>query len=166
MRVDAQLAARAIASRLTVTALAIRASALDAKTAGLRALRLAREEAVRQEEARRSAMAFWDNIDTSAGLDACHPWKGERKWNHTTGTDAGRYEHGAFRCDECKSWIAQRVLVFKTYGREVPADLDVSPICGDHLCVNIRHMAIVKHGGQKNDRANRAVPVEEYFRDR
>lgn len=148
-----------------MTALSYRLDALDPKTARLRTLRLARDEEVRQEAARRSAMSFWDNINTSGGVDACHPWNGERKWNHHTAKPSeARYEHGVFRCEGCKSWIAQRVLVFKTYGREVPDDHDVSPICGDHLCVNIRHMSIVKHGGTKDARANRAVPVEEFFK--
>lgn len=138
-------------------ALAIRASALDPKTAGLRALRLARDEAIKREAERVAAMTFWDHIDTRAGSDACHPWTGAKRWNRD------RYEEGEWEEEDVNTRIARRHLIVKTFGCDLPPDRDVSPICGDHLCMNIHHMAIVGHGGHKTDRAERAVLAEEFF---
>lgn len=135
------------------------------KTERLRALRLVKEAADAEEKRRhahrKSAEGFWDNIDTSGGPDACHPWTGETKWNHPPG-DA-RFEQGVFYYEGCESFIATRVLCFATYGIEVPRHLDIMPLCGDHLCSNVRHMLVTPHGGSGDCRLERAVTVEEYF---
>jgi len=132
-----------------------------------RAARLARDAHLAQEAARKahreSAAGFWDNVDTSAGLDACHPWQGERSWNHP---DPGcvRYERGVFRgYDGADSYFATRVACFARFGKPVPKGMDVTPICGDHLCMNVRHFAIVAHGGNGDKRINRAIPAAEFF---
>lgn len=170
-----------------MSALAIHADRLDPNTARLRELRLARDAEVRSAQAAhlaavraassatprtsctscivaRSRPYFWDNVDTSGGVDACHWWTGERKWNHQS-ADVERYEDGHWSERGCKSRIARRVLMFKTYGREVPEDLDVSPLCDEHLCCNVKHMVITPHGGPKDGRLAHAIPAEEYFCD-
>lgn len=129
-----------------------------------RAARLAKEA---QEKVRRahavSAPNFWDNIDTSAGPDACHPWQGATRFNHPEGMT--RYEEAIFEGYEgSDTRYAQRILMFAIYGKAVPRDMDVSPICEDHLCCNVRHLAIIKHGGRGPARDCTAVPAEEYFR--
>lgn len=132
----------------------------------LRELRLAKEAQEAAERAhRKSAASFWDNIDSSGGPDACHPWTGERRWNHNDPNTA-RYEYGVFYYEGCNSYHAARVLCHATYGREPPQDMDVMPLCGDHLCCNLKHFAITPHGGNGDKRLNRAVPVEEYFSER
>lgn len=138
-------------------AIAYRASALDAKTAGLRALRLARDAAVQREIERKAAMTFWDHINTSGGINACHLWTGAKRWNRD------RYEEGEWEEEGVSTRIARRHLIVKMFGRDLPNDHDVSPTCDNHMCMNIRHMAIIKHGGHKTDRAARAVPAEEFF---
>ena len=129
-----------------------------------RAARLAKEatDAAREVEHghRCSAPVFWDNVDTSGGPDACHLWTGETKFNHPEGTNS-RFEQGKFTYEGCESWISTRVLCYATFGREVPRDLDVTPLCGDHLCCNVKHLCITPHGG--GDRLGRAVTVEEFF---
>lgn len=133
-------------------------------TAKLRDARLAAQalEAKRERDAR-SAPGFYDNIDTSGGPDACHPWRGDRSWNHPE-PDATRYERGVFQYDGCNSRFHTRVLCFATFGQEPPLDMDVIPLCGDHLCSNIRHMCIGPHGGHLNHKLGLAVPVEEFFK--
>lgn len=166
-------------------ALAIHAELLDPKTARLRALRLERDATRQQELDARTERylaaaaatprapryssgparaTFWDNIDTSGGVDACHWWTGGRKWNHPD-ANRERYEDGNWREPGCRTHIARRVLMFKTYGRELPEDKDVSPLCDEHLCCNVRHMVITPHGGPKEERLRHAIPVEEYFCD-
>jgi hypothetical protein len=135
-----------------------------------RAARLEKEEREAAIEAKRmkdahSAPGFFDNIDTSGGLDACHPWTGERKWNHTEtgGEKVKGYEHGVFEYDGCDSFIHTRVLCYAIFGQQVPRDMDVIPICGDHLCSNIRHMCIGPHGGNRDCKLAKAAPAEEFF---
>lgn len=134
-----------------------------------RDLRLAKEAAEAQEKARAahraSAAGFWDNINTSGGVDACHPWEGALRFNHPVGC-ASRYQQGIFEGYEgATSDYAHRVACFATFGQNVPDDMDITPICGDHLCMNLRHMAVVKHGGRGEKRDNTAVPVHEFFCD-
>lgn len=118
-----------------------------------------------REAHRRSAAGFWDNINTSGGEDACHLWEGERRWNHPPTYNGERYESPTFDGYEgCDSDYAARVACFAAYGRNVPPDHDVTAICGERLCVNLRHLAVVKHGGGNGDkRMNAAVPVAEFF---
>lgn len=141
-------------------------SALHRRIATQRAARLARDAEIAAhkviEHHRQSAPMFWDNIDSSGGLDACHLWTGAAKWNHPPDAVA-RFEQGCFSYEGCETWIATRVLCFALYGREPPRDMDIMPICGDHLCCNVRHLAIVPHGGVGSKRINKAVPVEEFF---
>lgn len=111
------------------------------------------------------AGAFWDCVDTSGGADACHPWTGAKKWNHPE-TREVRYEEPVFQHRELiiDTRIATRVLMFAVYGKEVPADMDVRPLCENHLCCNMRHMAITPHGGSNAERRMAlAVPAEEFF---
>lgn len=131
-----------------------------------RAARLARDaaaEALKRERRthEENAPSFFDNIDTSGGLDACHEWTGCRKWNHSE-AGATSYEHGFFDYEGCVSRISTRVLCFATFGREPPRGLDITPLCGNHLCMNLRHLCVTPHGG--GDRLSRATPVEEFFR--
>lgn len=140
--------------------------ATHANTQRLRAMRLAKEAQEAAERAHRKSAAFlWDNIDSSGGPDACHPWTGERRWNHND-PKASRYEYGCFNYENCSSYHAARVLCYATFGREPPLDMDVMPLCGDHLCCNLKHLAITPHGGIGDKRWNRAIPVEEYFNER
>jgi hypothetical protein len=120
------------------------------------------------EEARKvhlkSAAGFWDNIDTSGGPDACHNWTGETKRNHSEcEAAASHYIHGVFEYEGCESWLSHRVLLFARYGKQPPEDLDVVPLCGNHLCHNLRHLVIAPHGGRGDARMNKAVPVQEFF---
>lgn len=131
----------------------------------MRAQRAAREAVVVSEKRRghnRSAPFFFDNIDGSAGIDACHPWTGQTTWNHTNGQHKA-YEHGVFRFDGCHSEIATRVMCYATFGHEVPRTYDVTPLCGDHMCMNIKHFCIAPHGGV--DKLKQAVTAEEFFRE-
>jgi hypothetical protein len=133
-----------------------------------RELRMAKEAAEAQEKARAahraSAAGFWDNIDTSGGDDACHLWQGARRWNHPATYTGERYESAIFEGYEgCDSVYAGRVACFAVYGRNVPEDHDVTAICGERLCINLRHLAVVKHGGCGDSRLNQAVPIAEFF---
>jgi hypothetical protein len=143
-------------------------SSLAAMMSKQRDARLARDAQKATETARRmhrtSAPNFWDNVNTSGGVDACHPWEGATRYNHPAGV-LSRYEEAVFEGYEgSDTRYAQRIACFAVYGRLVPKDMDVSPICGDHLCMNVRHFAIVKHGGRGPKRDVTAVPAEEYFR--
>lgn len=141
---------------------------LSKRIAAQRAARLAlgpKPELEKKKCTHRSAPNFFDNIDTSGGIDACHPWTGSRKINHTEagGEHIQSYEHGVFRYDGCNSWIATRVLCFAIFGREPPKDMDITPLCGDHLCMNLRHLCVTPHGGSSPNKLNKATPVEEFF---
>lgn len=120
-----------------------------------------REGKVQRRAADGNAQDFWDLIDTSGGLDACHPWGGRLKWNHY-GVDAHlkpRYQQPVFEMDGFESHYAQRLLVFLVFGVRLEGYVDdVTPICGDHQCLNVRHLAICPHSADRN----KAIPVAEW----
>lgn len=126
-----------------------------------KAARMAAKEAAESLRKQRhdSAPMFFDNIDTSGGRDTCHRWTGETIM--TSYTEPSGYEHGVFEYEGCSSKIATRVLCYALFGREVPRDRDVTPICGDHMCMNVRHLCVSPKGG--TDKLRQAVPVEEFY---
>lgn len=106
---------------------------------------------------------FWDLVDSSRGPEACHPWTG-RTLRNTPTEQPGSYLHGVFYAAGCQSFISNRVLCFMVFGREPPSNMDVTPICGDHMCNNVRHMAITPRGGGSSPKKlNAGVPAEEFF---
>lgn len=113
---------------------------------------------------RQNAERFWDNIDTSGGPDACHPWTGVAHYNHDLESGWERFLQGHFHHQAITTRISTRVLIFMTYGKELPRTLDVSPLCGEHLCHNLRHLVITKHGGGNIEKKlSEGVPVGEFF---
>lgn len=90
------------------------------------------------EEATR---AFWDRVDTSGGIDACHPWTG-----HVNSTWA-KYDVGEFKHPAFVTKLAHRVAIALTYGIEPPADTNA--LCGNHLCCNPNHWALWVEGRHK-----------------
>ena len=117
-----------------------------------------REDKIRRPQRSGTVQAFWDLVNTSGGADACHPWTGSTNTNHN-GKECEKYEYGYFECEGVETALAHRIVCALTFGREVPRDYEVSPICGDHLCCNVRHFAIrqqsAPHGSE--------VPVDEFF---
>jgi len=156
----------------------LRARVLEmrAKSAPKIASILAKREADRTEADKAKAAAikavptyeervreFFDLIDTSAGPDECHPWKGARKFNHPAGHIA-RFEQAIFKSTLFNTAQATRILCLLTYGREVPAGKDVTPLCEDHLCCNVRHFVITPEGCPSLGlKLNKGQPAEEFF---
>lgn len=139
---------------------------LDANTRRLRSLRLARDAVIETERAReahrRSQEGFWDNIDTSAGPGACHPWTGERRWTaaHPKPHD---FEYGVFHYQGCDSYHANRVLCFATFGQEPPKELDVTPSCGNYLCCNLDHLYMTRFGSGREEKIKNGAPVRRFY---
>lgn len=122
---------------------------------------LGQHEGSKQRRSGGSAQDFWDLVDTSPGVDECHPWLGRKDWNHET--EGKRYQRGVFELVDVCTHIVSRLVVLLTYGKELDRLTDVTPICGDHTCCNVRHYAITPHGGTGKTRDRKSVPVEEYF---
>lgn len=129
-----------------------------------RAARLARDtdlaEAKRQQDALcgGGAQAFWDCVDTSGGMDACHPWRGSINTTWTT------YAVGKFELEGYDDTpLVHRIACFLTFGRPVPKGLDVAPLCDNHLCCNTRHMIILPSSKVGGPRHAMAVPAAEFF---
>lgn len=125
-----------------------------------RAARLAKEESARKEKARLDALVgggakeFWDLVDTSGGIDACHPWTGHINTTWTESYDVGEFELAGF-----ESNLAHRIACFLVFGIAPPRDHDVIPICDNRICCNVRHLAIKPHGTSPEA----AVPVADFF---
>ena len=115
-------------------------------------------EKVRRPARSGTVQAFWDLVDTSGGADACHPWTGPTNTNHN-GKDCEKYDYGYFECEGVESALAHRVVCALTFGRDLPRDYEVSPICDDHLCCNVKHYSI----RQQSDPHDSGVPVAEFF---
>lgn len=117
---------------------------------------------ITQVDRDRAAKEFWDQVDTSEGAAACHSWVGERQWNHPE-DNVERYQRGAFSFPGLRTRIATRVLCYLTFGREVPEHLDITPLCGNHLCCNVEHIAITPHGPPLEGKLKCAIPVQQFF---
>lgn len=132
---------------------------LEQRIAKQRAARLEKEAA--EKAARRaldsgSAQDFWDLVDTSGGIDACHKWTGYVSDTWTS------YPVGKFKIEGCDTSLAHRVAVFLTYG-SLPEKMDIAPLCEDHLCCNVRHLMVLPSSKTGGPRLSRAVTVEEFF---
>lgn len=134
--------------------------ATHANTQRLRALRLAKEAQEAEQRAREAALMggsaqdFWDNVNTSAGTGECHPWTGYLNDTWTT------YQVGEFELEGCNTTLVHRIVCFLTFGKEPTADIDIVPLCDNHICCNVKHLAVKPHNsaGLKH-----AVPAEEFF---
>jgi hypothetical protein len=116
----------------------------------------------KKREHKGTAQQFWDLIDTSAGIDECHQWLGESQYNHPPDHDS-RYLEGRFALAGHTSRQAVRIAVFLCYGIELTFDIDVHPLCDNHLCCNIKHFCLAKHGGRGRARDATMITIEEYI---
>lgn len=128
--------------------------------------RLIKEAAEALENKRKahllSAEGFWDNIDTSGGPDACHPWTGSTRWTHDDHR-VGSFEYGRFRYEGCDSYHVSHVVCFATFGREPPKECDVTPTCGNYLCCNLDHLVVTRFGSGRAGKIENGTPARKYF---
>lgn len=136
---------------------------LDNRIARQRAARLARDAALPTKQQRKTqrilrggrAQEFWDLVDTSGGADACHRWKG------AIDTTWATYIVGKFQLAGLATTLAHRIACFLTFGKEVPRDYDIIPDCEEHLCCNVRHLLVARHG--ISNKMASAERVEKFF---
>ncbi len=91
----------------------------------------------------------------------CEVWRGATNNNHNT-TGGKSYDYGVFQLEGCKTDLVHRQVFFIHTGEELGRDLEVTPYCGDHLCVNPKHLGVVP-ASVKKDRKKLAVPMIDFF---
>jgi hypothetical protein len=85
-------------------------------------------------------IAFWQNVDQSAGPEACWPWTGSRK-------DSG---YGRL-CFDRHQQNAHRVAYQLATGHD-PGDLIVCHSCDNPPCCNPAHLWVGTHGDNARDK--------------
>lgn len=135
-----------------------RASARD-----VAAMRRADERLRKQEERQAkidgrnktlTVQEFWDRVNTSAGVDECHPWTGELNstWS--------KYTFGEAPVEGCGTKLAHRVVCFLTFGREPPKSIDIIPSCSNRICCNVDHLMVRPHNSHD---ASLDIPVRRFY---
>jgi hypothetical protein len=100
---------------------------------------------------------FWHNVDKSAGESGPWLWTGDTNNNHNT-VDCDSYDYGQFNLDGHRSKMAHRIVLFLTFGVEVPSSHDVFPMVGNnHLNINPNHL------GVREKRTGLEMSAAEYF---
>ncbi len=99
--------------------------------------------------------AFWDRVDTSAGVDGCWPYRGSR-------TGSAWFEGQRRR--------VHRVAYELATGKQLGA-LVVTARCSNPLCVNPAHLIAttkreVQHRRDRANRNNRASGVRNVYWDK
>lgn len=89
---------------------------------------------------------FWENVIQHS--ESHWEWTGAKTTNHNTREDIERYEYGHFHLEKCKSKLVHRVVLFITFGREVPDEYDVAHLDNNHLNISPENL-IIRH---KKDR--------------
>lgn len=120
---------------------------------------------LKAQERANTPEGFWDHVNTSGGIDACHPWTGRTQWNHPAGRGLKRYKRGEFTLTDCKTEIATRILCLLTFGRLPPDDVDTTPTCGDYMCCNIDHITITPRFTTAERKQAAGIPARQFFCD-
>lgn len=106
---------------------------------------------------------FLSYIDTNGGPDACHPWLGQTKMNHTDPA-VESFAQGSFKIPGIGTQYAHRLICMHTFGvRYISPDTDISPTCKNHLCCNVNHLMARPHGGKAGADHQEAIPVADFF---
>lgn len=113
------------------------------------------------------AATFWKNVWRRS--DGKWIWQGRTNTNHNT-VDCEKYEYGEYElCSKetsnlakpvrtHKSKMAHRIVLFLTYGREVPSSYDVFPANGDHLDINPNNLWL------RDRKTRHEVAADVFFR--
>jgi hypothetical protein len=91
---------------------------------------------------------FESKIDRSAGLFACHPWRGSRMPT-SYGLYQGSVDYRGF------SFLAHRIAWALAEDREIPDGLIIRHACDNPPCCNRRHLLIGTHADNMQDAIDR-----------
>lgn len=101
--------------------------------------------------------------------DYCHIWKGFTNNNDGSRKEEekgeGAYTYGEFDLRSCDTLLVHRQPFYILTGDQIPKNLDAIPVvCGNHLCVNPKHLGVVESNYRKKDRWERATPMLEFIK--
>lgn len=92
---------------------------------------------------------FWANINKGEHWI----WEGQTNNNHNT-VDCESYDYGVFQLEGCLTQLVHRIIYYIKTGSELEREVEVTTLCGNHLCVNPEHLGLVDSRIRKDRQEN------------
>lgn len=103
---------------------------------------------------------FMQHVGMTTPTD-CWPWSGPNGFNHPEAYRERFLESYFTLCSGRE--MATHVMCFLAYDRMVPDGLDITPTCGDHLCMNPAHFLVTNHGASGEQKQLYGEPAREFL---